>query len=423
MVQETTSTSTFEDKSPDPSSPSKPRRFRFLIPLALVLAGVGVGVRYYFFSPTEKTAIELSGRIEGYETDIGTTVPGRVEAITVREGDRVTIDQMIAKLDDDELQARYKASQAQLQSTQQEVQQARSQIEVIQSNIRETRLSRQQAQDNAQGRIEEAQGNLDAVIAQLDQAEANEVEAQSQLQLAKADRDRFKTLWEQGVVPKQRYDQAQTEWESRQATLNARQSAVNAAQRQVNVARGTLRQAKTSTLNPEIFTERLQGLQQQLDQARSRLEATQANVANAEANLEETQAQLDDLNITSPIAGVVLDRIAEPGEVLSAGKIIVTVLDLNEVYLRGYVPEGEIGNIRVGQTANVYLDSDPNTPLEATVSSIDSEASFTPENIYFKRDRVQQVFGLKLSIDTPEGFAKPGMPADAEIILESEATE
>jgi len=418
MVQQT---STYSEDTPSPQSRS--RKLRFLIPLALVLAGVGVGVRYYFFSSTEDTAIELSGRIEGYETDIGTTVSGRVEVITVREGDRVTMNQIIAKLDDDELQARYKATQARLKSTQQEVQQARSQIEVIQSNIRETRLSRQQAQDNAQGRIEEAQGNLDAVIAQLDQAQANQTEAQSQLQLAKADRDRFQTLWEQGVVPKQRYDQAQTEWESRQATLAARQSAVNAAQRQVNVARGTLRQAQTSTLNPKIFTERLQGLQQQLDQARSRLAATQANVANAEANLEGTQAQLDDLKITSPIAGVILDRIAEPGEVLSAGKIIVTVLDLDEVYLRGYVPEGQIGDIRVGQDANVYLDSDPNTPLEATVSSIDSEASFTPENIYFKRDRVQQVFGLKLSIDNPQGFAKPGMPADAEIILDSESRD
>jgi HlyD family secretion protein len=418
MVQQT---STYSEDTP--SRQSRSRKLRFLIPIALVLVGVGVGVKYYFFSPTEETAIELSGRIEGYETDIGTTVPARVEVITVREGDRVTMNQILAKLDDDELQARRKGTQARLRSTQQEVQQARSQIEVVQSNIRETKLSRQQAQDNAQGKIEEAQGNLNAAIAQLKQAQANQAEAQAQLQLAKADRDRFKTLWEQGVVPRQRYDQAQTEWESLQATVEARQSAVNAAQRQVNVARGTLRQAKTSTFNPEIFTERLQGLQQQLDQARSRLEAAQANVANAQANAEEIQAQLDDLDITSPINGVVLDRVAEPGEVLSAGKIIVTVLDLNDVYLRGYVPEGQIGKIRVGQDAKVYLDSDPNTPLEATVSSIDSEASFTPENIYFKRDRVKQVFGLKLSIDNPQGFAKPGMPADAEIILDSQSTK
>jgi len=418
MVQQT---STYSEDTPSPQSRS--RKLRFLIPIGLVLVGVGVGIRYYFFSPTEETAIELSGRIEGYETDLGTTVPGRVETITVREGDRVTMNQIVAKLDDDELQARYKATQAQLKSTQQAVQQARLQIEVIQSNIRETKLSRQQAQDNAEGRIEEARGNLEAATAQLEEAKAQQKEAQAQLQLAKADRDRFEKLWEQGVVPRQRFEQAQTEWESRQATVEARQSAVKAAQRQVNVAEGTLRQAQTSSLDPEIFTERLQGLQQQLDQARSRLKAAQANVVNAQANAEEIQAQLADLEITSPIAGVVLDRVAEPGEVLSAGKIIVTVLDLDDVYLRGYVPEGQIGKIRVGQDANVYLDSDPNTPLAATVSTIDSEASFTPENIYFKRDRVKQVFGLKLSIDNPQGFAKPGMPADAEIILDSESTD
>jgi len=331
-VEQTTSVSKFEDSSTTQSSSSKSRRWRFLIPLVALLGVAGVGVRYYFLTPTEQTQIELSGRIEGYETDIGTKVSGRVEEITVREGDRVTSDQRVAKLDDDELQARLKGTQARRESARQEVKQARSQIEVIQSNIRETQLSRQQAQNNSEGRVEEAQANLEAAIAQLEQTQAQTKEARSQLQLAKADRDRFQGLWEQGVVPKQRYDQAQTEWESLQATVEARESAVNAAQRQVNVAKGILRQAKTSSLDPEIFTEKLAGLRQQLDQARSRLESAQANVTNAEANTEEIKAQLDDLDITSPINGVVLDRLAEPGEVLSAGKIILTVLDLNQVY-------------------------------------------------------------------------------------------
>ena len=405
-----------------PATQSRSRGLKVILPIATLLVGLGFGVRYYFLSPTKDTAIELSGRIEGYETDVGTTVSGRVETITVREGDRVQADQTIAKLDDDQLQARLRGTQARLESTQQQVKQARSQIEVIQSNIRETNLNRQQAQDNSQGSIEQAQANLEAATAQLEQAQAQKQEAQAQLKLAKADRDRFQQLWEQGVVPKQRYDQAQTEWESLQATVQARQSAVNAAERQVNAAQGELRQAKTSNINPEIFTERLQGLRQQLEQARSRLEAAQADVANAQANQDQIQAQLDDLDITSPIDGVVLDRIAEPGEVLSSGKIILTVINLDDVYLRGYIPEGQIGDIRVGQAAKVYLDSNPDQPLDATVSSIDSQASFTPENIYFKRDRVKQVFGLKLSIDNPQGFAKPGMPADAEIILDSESS-
>lgn len=95
----------------------------------------------------------------------------------------------------------------------------------------------------------------------------------------------------------------------------------------------------------------------------------------------------------------------------------MSVLDLDTVYMRGFIPEGDIGRVRVGQTAEVYLDSDPDRPLRARVTAIDAEASFTPENIYFREDRVQQVFGVRLAIESPGGYAKPGMPADAEIVL------
>jgi HlyD family secretion protein len=71
--------------------------------------------------------------------------------------------------------------------------------------------------------------------------------------------------------------------------------------------------------------------------------------------------------------------------------------------------------------AKVFLDSAPDKPLSAKISAIDTQASFTPENIYFREDRVKQVFGVKISLDNPDGFAKPGMPADAEIVLAPEA--
>jgi HlyD family secretion protein len=115
---------------------------------------------------------------------------------------------------------------------------------------------------------------------------------------------------------------------------------------------------------------------------------------------------------------VVTARNVEPGVVATAGKTLLSVLDLNTVYMRGFIPEGEIGDVRVGQAAQVVLDSAPDRPLQARVAAIDSEASFTPENIYFKKDRVQQVFGVRLAIEEPGGFAKPGMPADGEILIE-----
>ena len=111
-------------------------------------------------------------------------------------------------------------------------------------------------------------------------------------------------------------------------------------------------------------------------------------------------------------------RTAEPGEVVTAGTPIITLIDLERVYLRGFVPEGEIGHVRVGQPARVYLDSAPTTPIDAVVMRIDPQATFTPENTYFREERVKQVVGVKLLLRGAVGFAKPGMPADGEILVD-----
>jgi HlyD family secretion protein len=93
-------------------------------------------------------------------------------------------------------------------------------------------------------------------------------------------------------------------------------------------------------------------------------------------------------------------------------------VDLSKLYLRGFVPEGAIGKVKVGQTANVYLDSNPKEAVPAEVIRVDPQAMFTPENTYFKDDRVKQVLGVKLGLKGAYGFAKPGMPADGRIQIE-----
>jgi HlyD family secretion protein len=103
--------------------------------------------------------------------------------------------------------------------------------------------------------------------------------------------------------------------------------------------------------------------------------------------------------------------------VIQAGTAIVTMLDLRKVYLRGFIPEGQIGRVAIGQPAHVYLDSAPNKAIDAYVSRIDPQATFTPENTYFRDDRVKQVVGVKLQLKGGIGFAKPGMPADGEVLV------
>jgi len=115
-----------------------------------------------------------------------------------------------------------------------------------------------------------------------------------------------------------------------------------------------------------------------------------------------------------------MTRAAEPGEVVSAGTAIVTLLDLSKVYLRGYIPEGQIGKVKIGQRARVYLDSAPDKAVEAAVQRIDPQATFTPENTYFRDDRVKQVVGVKLVIKGATGFAKPGMPADGDVLVQGD---
>jgi HlyD family secretion protein len=120
----------------------------------------------------------------------------------------------------------------------------------------------------------------------------------------------------------------------------------------------------------------------------------------------------------------VITRSVEPGEVVATGRTLLTLLNPQQVYLRGYIPEGKIGKVRIGQPAQIFLDSAPDQALRATVSAVDTQASFTPENIYFREDRVKQVFGVNLNITNPTGLAKPGMPADGEILLQpSEPTK
>jgi HlyD family secretion protein len=159
----------------------------------------------------------------------------------------------------------------------------------------------------------------------------------------------------------------------------------------------------------------------------SQIEVQQADIASANFQLAEARAQLvearanrQDLTIRAPFTGSIITRTAEPGEVVAAGTPVVTMLDLNRLYLRGFVPEGQIGRIRLGQKARVYIDSDPAHPLEAVVGRIDPQATFTPENTYFRNDRVKQVVGLKLALHGNSGTAKPGMPADGEVLVEGD---
>jgi HlyD family secretion protein len=260
---------------------------------------------------------------------------------------------------------------------------------------------------------------VETAQALVQQEEARVGEAKALLEQSRVDRDRYASLASVGAVDQQRAELARNTYDTAAAALESRKVAVEEARRAVKVAQGKLSQARTTVLNPGRQQTQIARLQDQLAQSRNLLAAAQADVRTAIASQKLIQSRLNNLTVFSPINGIVTVRNIELGTVILPTRPLLRVVDFKTVYFRGFIPEGNLRQVKVGQPANVFLDSDRyhKQPLKAHISAIDAQASFTPENIYFQRDRVQQVFGLKLAIEQPGSLAKPGMPADAEIPL------
>ena len=436
--------------------PRKEQRRKIPIPLLLmaVLAACGIGYTIWRLQPQGAgTVLFVSGRIEGYETDIGVKRSGRIESIVVREGAAVKKGQKLIKLDNsnDQLlseqlrsaQARQASAQSDQQQAVSDAEEAQGEIEQVESQIHEAQLNQQQSQGDTMGRIAQAQSNVAAARAQLVQAQAQVKQSAAEVKLAKINRDRYAKLVRDGAINQQQFDQAQTTFDTAVATLDARVAAVNAASQQLSAAQGGLTQVKTTSFNPGIRTAQLEALYRKRKQSYAHLRSAQAKVKSAQAKVNDalgSKQQIDtqiedskkDLNVVSPLDGVVTARSVEPGAIVSSETKILTVADPNTIYLRGFIPEGDIGKVRLGQTAKIFLDSAPKQPLLGKVVSTDPQASFTPENIYFQKDRVKQVVGIRISVENPAGCfnpdkpyeggnlpcAKIGMPADAEILLQ-----
>ncbi|MGB7433785.1 MAG: HlyD family efflux transporter periplasmic adaptor subunit, partial [Candidatus Acidiferrum sp.] len=273
----------------------------------------------------------------------------------------------------------------------------------LQEQLHQNQLQSTQSTMDAEGRVRQAQADLTA-------AEADLAQQQAALKLAEFNRDAYGKLAKTGAVSEQQGLQAE-------ATADQQAAAVAAAQRRVESSRGAVTTAQANLDNPRIHDIQVASTQRQIIQQEAQVAAAKAETAQAQAQLAEAEANRSDLTVVAPFDGTVITRAAEPGEVVQAGTAIVTMLNLSKVYLRGFIPEGEIGKVKIGQPCHVFLDSNPDQPLDAYVLRIDPQATFTPENTYFRNDRVKQVVGVKLQLTQGIGFAKPGMPADGEILV------
>ncbi|HJZ67228.1 MAG TPA: HlyD family efflux transporter periplasmic adaptor subunit [Blastocatellia bacterium] len=390
-------------ESPPPKRKLSTRARGILGLIALIVIAAVIGYLLFHKPAAPNSIISLSGRIEGDDSAIAPKTGGRILEVRVREGDSVKAGDTIAVLDDQQIRAREDQARAALSVAEAKAKAARDQIAVLQEQWKQNNIQVEQARIDAQGRVRQAEAEMSAAEADLAQQEAA-------YQLALFDKEAYTKLAQTGAVAERKGKEAAS-------TAAQHAAAVAAAKQRVEAARGALTMATANLANPQIRGAETEAVRKQIAQQQAEVASANASIAQARAQVAEAEANRKDLIVLAPFDATVTTRSAEPGEVVSAGTTIVTLLDLSKVYLRGYVPEGEIGNVKLEQPARVYLDSNPNQPIEAYVSRIDPEATFTPENTYFRDERVKQVVGVKLQLKGAIGLAKPGMPADGEILI------
>ena len=254
----------------------------------------------------------------------------------------------------------------------------------------EDRDQRQQVSlDASSVRIREA--NLKLTLAgtrqqEIEQAKQSLADAEADLEWKRLEFERAVTLRKKDVVSQQDQDRAEALLKRAQATVER--------------AKERLAQLEEGTRKEEIAIAR-------------------ANLAQAHEAVEMSQIRLGFTELRAPASGVILVRQAELGEVVGAGTPVVTLADLDHVWLRAYVGETDLGRIRHGQEVTVRTDSFPDKTYRGRITFISSKAEFTPKTIETNKERVTLVYRIKVDLENPNHELKPGMPADAWIELNS----
>lgn len=343
----------------------------------VLLVAVGIGGylaldHWVWNSGLPDGLIQANGRIEGDHVTVASKFPGRIQQLLVREGATVTLGQLLIRLDDSQARARVEQARHGAEALEAQVQAAHTTLAVL---------------------------NLDVPLA-IERAEAEVAKAKDEVakalsveKEARSDAQRFRDLAAKDQASIQQRDQAAMRWE--------------VAQKDIASSRSELTQAVKELAQAELGWKRIRAKE-------SDVTALERQRDQADAVLSEAESVLKDLTITAPTSGTVTTRMVDVGEVVAAGAPLLELVDLDRLYLKVYVPEIQIGKVRLDLPARIYTDAFPDRPFEATVRYIAAKAEFTPKEVQTSDERVKLIYAVKLYLEeNPEHRLTPGLPADA----------
>jgi HlyD family secretion protein len=304
-----------------------------------------------------------NGRIEAVEIDVSTRTAGRLEEILVDEGDFVEAGQVLARMDIDQLESRRRQAEAELKRATIGIDTARSLV-----------TQREAERAAAEAVVAQREAQLDAADRRLVRSE----------QLARSNTTSQQVL------------------DDDRATQQGAKAAVEAAKAQVAASMAGINAAKALVVDAE------------------------ANVEAAKAAIATIDSEIDDSTLIAPRAGRIQYRVAEPGEVLSAGGRVLNLVDVGNVFMTFFLPTEQAGRVAIGSDARIVLDAAPQYVIPATVSFVADVAQFTPKTVETEEERQKLMFRIKARVP-PELLAKhvqqvkTGLPGMAYVKVDSSA--
>lgn len=417
-----------------------------IIPVIILLAVIGSGYWWFTRPPvaaSEPTTLTGSGTIEAETVAVTAELGGRILELKVDEGDEVVAGQVLVELDKADLLAQKAQLEAALAT-------AKANLALVSASARpediaaaQAQLSQAEVARNGAGltweRARELANDPHELEAQINQAQARVTQAESNLEMAQVNLKRLE-IQAEAASRNQSDHAALVQNEAVQYQLQAARTGVSMAEvalagtrrqvehliqlrdmplpliAQANAAEAVYRQAEAAILVAQANLTAVKA-----DPTPEDIAIAQAQLVEAEAILKVVEVQLAKQTLVAPRDGLVNQKLIEPGELAAPGAMLLELNDIASVELTVYIPEDQIGQVKIGQKALVSVDAYENERFEGRVSFIAHEAEFTPRNVQTQEERVSLVFAVKIRLDNADHRLKPGMPADAEILLTTQA--
>ncbi|MEZ7892201.1 MAG: efflux RND transporter periplasmic adaptor subunit [Candidatus Wallbacteria bacterium] len=380
-------------------------------------------VTYFILNPGEinltaeassvKT-IDISGTIEYKKTNLSFKTAGKVAELNFDEGLLVKKGDLLSKYDVTDLMIQRKKAETALGYSESMLSQLET-IKMFQAANYESQILLAKANVAAAvARLTEAlAGNREQ---QIDQAKAALTKAEIEAEKLQKDYKRYSELIKTGAITPQTFDNIKSQYMAAEQLLNSARNQYDLLRE--GTRKETIELMRAGVAQAEAQLKGAEALSYQVKKAECDVESMKKDIEVKKADIEVINNKISDSYLYAPEDGTILEKFTETSEVVGAASPVGILANMKDVWVRGYIPEQDLGRIKIGQKVDILSDSYPDKVYKGYVAYISPEAEFTPKNVQTKRERVKLVYRVKVNVDNANGELKLGMPVDAKIIVQ-----